>query len=282
MLILSIGDFHIPERATEVPFKFRKLLSSSSSANKIQKVLCLGNVTSSPSTLEWVKSISSDFELIKGEFDHDMNLPLSLVFKCESFKIGVVSGFTIIPQNDPLSLLTQARMMDVDILIWGGSSKVEAYTLDGKFFINLGSATGLLNFNELEKEDLEIIEAELQNIEKSHADKQDDVEQGNSVDEVDDNEDKEGKEEENSEKGEQDKDQDEDEDLVDEIASKVEVDLSISDKEITEEQLNLLEELISPVPSFCLLDVKGSLCVTYIYTLIENEVKIDKINYRKE
>lgn len=33
--------------------------------------------------------------------------------------------------------------MDVDVLLWGGTHKFEAYELEGKFFINPGSATGL-------------------------------------------------------------------------------------------------------------------------------------------
>ena len=34
--------------------------------------------------------------------------------------------------------------MDVDVLLWGGTHKFEAYELEGKFFINPGSATGAL------------------------------------------------------------------------------------------------------------------------------------------
>lgn len=32
--------------------------------------------------------------------------------------------------------------MDVDVLLWGGSHRFEAYELEGKFFVNPGSATG--------------------------------------------------------------------------------------------------------------------------------------------
>lgn len=35
-----------------------------------------------------------------------------------------------------------ARQMDVDVLLWGGTHKFEAYELEGKFFVNPGSATG--------------------------------------------------------------------------------------------------------------------------------------------
>lgn len=32
--------------------------------------------------------------------------------------------------------------MDVDILLWGGTHRFEAFELEGRFFINPGSATG--------------------------------------------------------------------------------------------------------------------------------------------
>ena len=34
--------------------------------------------------------------------------------------------------------------MDVDVLLWGGTHKFEAYELEGKFFVNPGSATGAM------------------------------------------------------------------------------------------------------------------------------------------
>jgi len=57
-------------------------------------------------------------------------------------RIGLTHGHTIIPQGDADSLLITARQMDVDILLWGGTHKFEAYELEGKFFVNPGSASG--------------------------------------------------------------------------------------------------------------------------------------------
>jgi hypothetical protein len=34
--------------------------------------------------------------------------------------------------------------MDVDVLLWGGTHKFEAYEMEGKFFVNPGSATGAM------------------------------------------------------------------------------------------------------------------------------------------
>ncbi len=35
--------------------------------------------------------------------------------------------------------------MDVDVLLWGGTHKFDAYELEGKFFVNPGSATGAMS-----------------------------------------------------------------------------------------------------------------------------------------
>ncbi|GAV29135.1 hypothetical protein PMKS-002615 [Pichia membranifaciens] len=44
-------------------------------------------------------------------------------------------------------------MMDADVLIYGSTHKVEAYTLDGKFFVNPGTGTGAYSTDSLDKED---------------------------------------------------------------------------------------------------------------------------------
>lgn len=37
-----------------------------------------------------------------------------------------------------------------------------------------------------------------------------------------------------------------------------------------------------PTPSFALMDIQGSVVVTYVYQLIEGEVRVEKIEWRKE
>ncbi|CAM9018763.1 unnamed protein product [Wickerhamomyces anomalus] len=144
---------------------------------KISQVLCLGNATSSPSTLEFLKNLSPDFQIVKGEFDENTSLPLSLIITHGSLRIGFTNGFTIVPRGDPLSLLTSARQMNVDVLIWGGTHKVEAYTLEGKFFINPGSATGAFS-NDWPEEDLPEDEGhEEKKDEKDTTDKKEDSEE---------------------------------------------------------------------------------------------------------
>ncbi|KAL2373623.1 hypothetical protein RJ035_004466 [Blastomyces gilchristii] len=132
-LVLAIGDLFVPDRA---PFK--KLLTP----GKIGQILCLGNLTDRD-TFEFLRQIAPDLQLVKGDFDVDSpNLPLSKVVTHGSLRIGFTHGHTIIPPGDPDSLLIAARQMDVDVLLWGGTHKFEAYELEGRFFVNPGSATG--------------------------------------------------------------------------------------------------------------------------------------------
>ncbi|CAI5757769.1 unnamed protein product [Candida verbasci] len=239
MLTLAISDLFIPERSIDLPPKFKKLLSPTNnipSNNKIQNVICLGNIINSQTTLSWLSNISPTFKIVRGEYDDETlikqqldikDVPIYGKFQHDNLKIGYTNGFQIVPKDDPLALSSFARELDVDILIWGGTHKVEAYTLDGKFFINPGSATGAFNFDWPEEED-----------------------------------------------------EDEDaEDAQDEKDEKKEKKEETDDKEIN--KLYEIEESNTNIPSFCLLDTQGSTCTLYIYTYLQNEVKVDKITYTK-
>jgi len=137
-LILVIGDLFIPDRAPDIPQKFKKLLSP----GKIGQVLCLGNLTDKE-TYDFLRATAPDLQIVKGDFDTEAtNLALSKVVQHGGLRIGFTHGHTIIPQGDADSLLISARQMDVDVLLWGGTHKFEAYELEGKFFVNPGSATG--------------------------------------------------------------------------------------------------------------------------------------------
>ncbi|RDW76271.1 vacuolar protein sorting-associated protein 29 [Aspergillus mulundensis] len=166
-LVLVIGDLFIPDRAPVrstgkgihnpaashhlrlplhgVPLltlsQFRKLLTP----GKIGQILCLGNLTDR-NTFEFLRQVAPDLQLVKGDFDVDSpNLPLSKVVTHGSLRIGFTHGHTIIPPGDADALLIAARQMDVDILLWGGTHRFEAFELEGRFFVNPGSATGALS-----------------------------------------------------------------------------------------------------------------------------------------
>ncbi|KAM9925918.1 hypothetical protein OXX59_003563 [Metschnikowia pulcherrima] len=283
MLTLLIGDFFIPERVIDIPAKFRKLLSPNAPAvpsnAKISQVLCLGNITQSASTLRFLHDLSPLFYAVRGEFDdatlvgqqialldskNDTNLPFYRVITADNFRIGFTSGYQIVPRNDPLSLLAFAREIDVDILVWGGTHRVEAYTLDGKFFISPGSATGAFSMNwpDLEDEDEEEEEEEEEEYKRNEekvGSNSDGQEKEPTADETEENTSQTTKED-SSESGKA-------EDLGEKSGDEEEFDDS---------------HLTSSLPSFCLMDTNLSRCTLYIYTYINDEVKVDKIMYSKE
>lgn len=141
---LRYASFHIHRTETSVthPSQFKKLLTP----GKIGQILCLGNLTSS-STYTYLQGIAPDLHLVKGDFDVDApNLPLQKVVSHGGLRIGFTHGHTIIPHGDADSLLIAARQMDVDVLLWGGNMKFEAYEMEGKFFVSPGSATGAVGW----------------------------------------------------------------------------------------------------------------------------------------
>ncbi|KAG9668442.1 hypothetical protein KCU99_g8176, partial [Aureobasidium melanogenum] len=162
-LVLCLGDLFIPDRANDIPAKFKKLLTP----GKIGQILCLGNLTS-PSVYTFLRNLAPDLQLVKGDFDISLSTPappnpnapyaaptdqipvptaLSKVVTHGGLRIGFTHGHTIVPPGDPDSLLIAARQMDVDVLCWGGTCKFEAYEMEGKFFVNPGSATGAVSWS---------------------------------------------------------------------------------------------------------------------------------------
>lgn len=70
VLVLVIGDLHIPIRSHDLPFKFKKLLVP----GKIQQVLLTGNVCDGE-TLEWLRGIcNGDVRAVRGDWD-DVSIP---------------------------------------------------------------------------------------------------------------------------------------------------------------------------------------------------------------
>lgn len=120
--------------------QFKKLLTP----GKIGQVLCLGNITDG-TTYEFLRALAPEFHIVRGDFDVEApNLPLSKVVTHGSLRIGFTHGHTVVPPGDADALLIAARQMDVDVMLWGGTHRFEAYEMEGKFFVNPGSTTGAL------------------------------------------------------------------------------------------------------------------------------------------
>jgi vacuolar protein sorting-associated protein 29 len=113
VLVLVIGDLHIPHRIHDLPLKFKKLLVP----GKIQQILCTGNVCDKE-TYEYLRTISPDVHVVKGDYD-ESSFPTSVTVLHNPIKIGVIHGHQAVPNGDLDALAATARQMDVDVLVSG-------------------------------------------------------------------------------------------------------------------------------------------------------------------
>ncbi|XP_019354683.2 vacuolar protein sorting-associated protein 29 isoform X1 [Alligator mississippiensis] len=144
MLVLVLGDLHIPHRCSSLPAKFKKLLVP----GRIQHILCTGNLCTKES-YDYLKTLTADVHVVRGDFDENLNYPDQKVVTVGQFKIGLIHGHQVIPWGDMGSLALLQRQLDVDILISGHTHKFEAFEYENKFYVNPGSATGAYNALEM-------------------------------------------------------------------------------------------------------------------------------------
>ena len=138
MLVLFIGDFHIPERKIDLPPKFRKLLVP----NKINQIFCTGNV--SKPLLNYLNTISHQVVTVRGQQDSS-NYRDKHVEELNGFKVGLSNNLLI---NDSLLREQLARELNCDILVTGNDS-FQAYQSRGRFYISPGSCTGALSHQDV-------------------------------------------------------------------------------------------------------------------------------------
>ncbi|GAX81863.1 hypothetical protein CEUSTIGMA_g9291.t1 [Chlamydomonas eustigma] len=136
MLILCIGDLHIPHRACDLPQQFKELLKP----GKIHSILSTGNLCCK-SFIDYLKNLTSDIHLVQGDFD-EFTSPESSIVNLGGFKIGISHGHQVVPWGDTDRLGHMQRQMDVDILITGHTHEYKVTTCGSGLQINPGSATG--------------------------------------------------------------------------------------------------------------------------------------------
>ena len=138
MIILVIGDFHIPQRSLVLPDQFQEILKP----GKVHRILCVGNLTTND-TLKWLKSICKDVICVSGDLDDQMpDVKETQTVKINNLTFGLIHGHQVCPWGDPERLAAIAREMNVDILISGQTHEPKISTYEGRLFLNPGSATG--------------------------------------------------------------------------------------------------------------------------------------------
>ncbi|PWN35017.1 Metallo-dependent phosphatase [Meira miltonrushii] len=284
MLVLVIGDLHLPHRASDLPSKFRKLLVP----GKIQQIICTGNVCDRE-TLDYLRTIAGDVHVVRGDWDENPYFQNSVLLQHGALRIGVLHGHQIVPAGDVDSQCALARSMDVDILITGHTHKFDAFEKEQRFFVNPGSATGAWSSvwpiadeeNQEEKEkNTQKAESSSGTKDEKEASKVADVSKTSSADEKEPEE-KEEKVPENEEE----KEPVEKKDQADTTKnSKADEETKAAEQPKPTEQSKPVKEpkaAKDPIPSFALLDIQGSNVVTYVYQLIEGEVKVEKMEFKQ-
>ena len=135
-LVLVVGDMFLPQRSPDINEQFKSILTP----NKVQHVLCLGNI-GNQETYDWLKSLSKDFQIVKGDFDQEED-PEKKVIQIGDFNIGLIHGHQVLPWGDLDSLGMIQRSLGCDIMISGHTHKTNVIVKDNILYINPGSFTG--------------------------------------------------------------------------------------------------------------------------------------------
>lgn len=135
-LVLVVSDMFLPQRSPDINEQFKAILTP----NKVQHVLCLGNI-GNQETYDWLKSLSKDFHIVKGDFDQD-DAPEKKMIQIGDFNIGLIHGHQVLPWGDLESLGMVQRSLGCDILISGHTHKTNVVVKDNILYINPGSFSG--------------------------------------------------------------------------------------------------------------------------------------------
>ncbi|CAH0517432.1 unnamed protein product [Peronospora belbahrii] len=136
-LVLIVGDSHIPNRTSDLPEKFQKMLMP----NKMQHVLCTGNLVTREQLNE-LQKLAPNVHVVAGDCDQEGAYPDTKIITIGQFRIGLCHGHQIVPWGDQHCLAALQRKMNVDILVTGHTHISHIRTEQGKWFVNPGSITG--------------------------------------------------------------------------------------------------------------------------------------------
>jgi len=138
MLVLVLGDTHIPERKSAIPSKFRDILVP----GKIQHILCTGNITGRE-TLDFLRNLAGDVHVVRGQCDSTRaQWPEEKLLKMGQLTIGLMHGHQLLPWDNIEPIKSSQRALDCDIMITGNSHQLAVVDYDDKLILNPGSLTG--------------------------------------------------------------------------------------------------------------------------------------------
>ncbi|GAB0488945.1 hypothetical protein MMPV_000158 [Pyropia vietnamensis] len=119
VLVLVIGDFHVPHRVPSLPARFRSLLV----AGRIHIVLCTGNLCTDEMGA-YLRSLCPRVYIVRGDMD-ELDLPDRLIVPVGSLTFGVMgTGAASMPPGGGAFAEAMRRDMGVDVLVGGGGHAV--------------------------------------------------------------------------------------------------------------------------------------------------------------
>jgi vacuolar protein sorting-associated protein 29 len=152
VLVLCIGDMHVPHRATDLPPKFKKLLVP----GKIQHVLCTGDlcVKEAYDYLRGLCPNPGNVHVVQGQYDEmgggvggDV-FPETKTVRVGAFTIGLIHGHQVVPWGDVDALAAVQRKMNADVLVVGHRGAFASHAVEDRLILFPGSATGVASFRE--------------------------------------------------------------------------------------------------------------------------------------
>ncbi|WVY90527.1 hypothetical protein V8G54_036041 [Vigna mungo] len=99
VLVLALGDLHIPHRAPDLPAKFKSMLVP----GKIQHIICTGNLCVKE-IHDYLKTLCPDLHITRGEYDEETKYPETKTLTIGQFKLGLCHGHQFWVQHLSVSI----------------------------------------------------------------------------------------------------------------------------------------------------------------------------------
>lgn len=156
MNCIIIGDFHIPQRAKDIPIKIREKISELTEKELFEYAFFTGDLTKSPELVNYLNLktkrtlfiVVGNMDYFDGNRDAPVYQHLEISFlDGQKMTIGLTHGAQIEPRGDLDQLEQLALEKGFVILISGHTHKEEIHlTSKGILLLNPGSATGAWSF----------------------------------------------------------------------------------------------------------------------------------------
>jgi vacuolar protein sorting-associated protein 29 len=168
MRLLLVGDFHVPDRSTEININVDDSIVHESTRKKIDFLSCTGDLTKAELIEPILNSWCSEYAVVQGNMDYDLRnakgFPRKYLLDTGKYipdsidiiKIGITHGHQVethgASRGDLAALSEVAREYGVDILVSGHTHTASTTLFTGKddgksiLLLNPGSATGAWSF----------------------------------------------------------------------------------------------------------------------------------------